>query len=565
MKKRTALLLYFTGFLLLFVQFPLSGSLPGKVDTWFFVAAFNTIGAYLHSLFAGAQVGSAMYPAANTIFWGNYSYGQAIFFLPFKYLGFSDIWSYYFLTVSIFSLNAWGVYLISNRLGLSAIFAFIAGLFFSCCNFSFGNFDNPDALFFGCCFLSVYLFLKYLDEGAWPQILLSAALAALGVYFSSYNFLFTFILLVAGLFLYKGRFSFNVNTVKQMIAASLLALVILIPYLYIYVFSQYMLNAFNPAGQIKDLWYVSLHPSDLLRVIKGNLLYPVSKDMDVNWLYKTRAAFTGLSLVILAIGGVFVAQKQRVFIGIVFLIFLILAIGPYIVIQGNYYPALMFPFYKYGHINNYFRINIRAYFLCVFAMSFLGARALQYISGKFGYGKWIAVIAVIFFGLENIPYSFQKYPSAELMNNAGDIEYKQSGRLQNIMHLPSNISVAHHPDFRAECADSTMSDYEFGIIRDYLYMWLVAKNHQNTINGMTGFLPKQRVSNQILIQDITVPGNLAKLINNNKLSYVLFHKKFTNGCDYTNVTSLLRSSPYLRLVSDNDNVMAFEVLSKHRQ
>lgn len=558
--KGKALGFYVVIFGALFLQFPLAGSLPGKVDTWFFVAAFNAIGSNLHAFFGHTVIGSAMYPAANTIYWGNYSFGQAIFFLPFRYLGFSDIYSYYFLVVAIFSLNAFGVFLINTKLGLRNGFAFIGGIFFACCNFSFGTLDNPDALFFGNCFLSIYFFIKYLESPKWRDVIVAALLAATGVYFSSYNFLFNVLILGICLFLYNPAFVFKPKALLQLILCSVMAIIVLIPYLKIYVLSNHLLSGFNPAHDIHSIVFTSIHFKDLFRVIPGNVLYPISTDMDVNWLYKTRSLFTGISLAILSIAGLAVVKKYRLLVVTTWLIFFLISVGPFLVFNGNYYEAPMYVFYKYVHINNFFRINIRAYFGCVLVMSFLGAAALQYLSTSIKYSWLIIIVLVAFFCLENIPYEFQKYPSKILLEQAGDMIYPNGKELKNVMHLPSSIAVINYPGFKQECAHSEIKDYEFCITRDYIYMWLQAKSRQNIINGFTGFLPHQRVANQFWIQDILVNGNLDRLIDSNGLTNIVFHKKFRNGCDYTDVVSMLKGSPRLNLISETDKIIGFDVI-----
>ncbi len=548
-------LLYLLLFSLLFLQFPLSGSLPGKGDNWFFLAAYRNIANYFSGLLNGTYLGTVIYPEHNVYEFGNYSPGQALFFLPFIYVGFDDLFAYYCFNVILFTLNAFTVYLISGKFGIQSRASFFCGLFFAGSNFAFGNLDNPDALFLSFGFLSVFFLLRFLKNFRNKNLLWSFSSLGVQVYFSSYGFLFSALMLgIIGLF--NLRELVIPSRLKVLFLGGIILLAIISPFLNVYFFAPSILSAYNPAGLISDAGKASLKIVDFFHPLQNNMYYSIMPHNDSNWLYKTKSAFTGFALPLAGLFGLlkFKSLHKKYLIS-AFLLFLFVAFGPFFPLENKEIPSPLYWIYYKFSINQYLRISVRAYFFCVLVLSLGAAKFIEWI--YFSYSKKAAIILPLFILIENTPYSFEKYESKPLMDLAFRIPDFENHSV--ILNLPSSLYSDHYPLFQRECRER--KDYEFEAVREHIYMYEQTLHRANTINGLTGFIPQSRIKNQLLIDRVTNGDmtGLNQLIRNNGLTHVIWQKKLTNGCNYTIALDLLNKSPNLKMVTDNEDITVYKV------
>lgn len=555
------LLLYLGVFLVLFLQFPVNGSLPGKVDTWFFLTAFNDINLFLEAVINGSEhTGNSLYPESNVFSFGNYSFGQALFFLPFKWMGCTDIWAYYLFFSLLFSWNSWSVFKIAEYFGLQRVYAFVAGLLFSCSNYVFGNMDNPDAIFLSIGFFGFYFFLQQLKRQKFGYTLLAYGLIGTEVYFSSYGFLFACIAsFLAGIVHYKILLSY-VQIKRNAIGIALL-LLILTPYLWIYMFGDALVNAYNPAADISALQSIGLKWNDFFHPLKYNLIYPSVELQNYNWLYKSKSVFLGVFFPLCGLYGLFSFKgTNRKLLLTILLLFFLLAIGPFMPFNNNGDPSPLYWIYKKFYLHQYFRINIRAFLMCVLMLSIGASYTLQYIALR---RKSILVSAGIFFLIlvENVPYKFEKYDSKNLMETS--ILEPAFNKEDVVLHLPSTFFSGTFPGFELVC-EGAQDNYEFEIIREYLYMYGRTKHGGSSVNGFSGFIPQSRMHNQELILEIMHPGILEELVDLNNISHIVVHKDFFTGCNQDEIISFLHDTPFLILVHQTDNHLLFKTTSSNK-
>jgi len=272
--------------------------------------------------------------------------------------------------------------------------------------------------------------------------------------------------------------------------------------------------------------------------------------VDYNWIYKTKSAFTGILLPLFGIIALFFIKDRRFFLtGI--LVFFFLAMGPYLGSDALRSP--LYYLYERFHIQGLFRISIRAYFICTLLFT-IGSLALMERWGeKLGRLSLIVLLFTFVVLIENVPYKFQKYNSQQLMIEA--LEGPEISAGSKVLHLPSSYYSGFTPGFDALC--ELRDDYEFEVIREYLYMYRQTYDHTYILNGFAGFLPETRMQNQRWILAMEEEGKLDSLIIENDLDYIVWNRKFNNGCDHTSKTIFLREHARLNLVSDNRSTIIF--------
>ncbi len=544
-------IIYFTWFGLLFLQYPLHDSLPGKLDTWFYLNAFKSISNYILAFFTGDPVGTALYPEAALYLYGNYSFGQAVVFLPFKWLGLSDITAYYLFMVSLFTLNAWSVMKLAGLWIDDTPVAFTAGLIFASSNFMLANTDNPDAIFVAAGVLSIYLLWKWFENGRVRDIILCGVMAGLEVYLSSYAFLFTVILL--GL-----TIGWNINKLRngKQIVIGFLGFImfglVIWPYCSMYIFSDHLSGSFNPANSIKVADAVSLTWRDLISPLPHNLFYHDLARLDDNWLYKSKSAFLGFLIPLLGVAGWMTIRRKLWFI-VAFVLFLLLAIGPYIGPEDAKAPFYFL--YDKFHFHSLFRISIRAYYFCSLLLIIPAVFMANKLARKTQFPHLILSLLVLLILVENVPYKLRTYESAGLIVISESVPDFDNDAV--ILNLPSSIYSDHIEDFKHPC-EASKENYEFEIIREYLYVYQQTLHKANVLNGFPGFIPDSRMQNQLWIQDISKGSNLKKLISSNDLNYIMWHKKLTNNCDHEDWLSFFNENHLLSKVSENE----FNILYK---
>lgn len=526
--------LFIVGFLVFFISFPLSGTLPGSTDGWAYISFFRSYNNSFLSLFTDAQVGQSFYPNNAVYMYGDPCVLGAAFYLPFQWLGANVVWAWALMLTLVYAFNAFAAYLFFRQYSSSTLLGLVAGLLFSCAGFLWGNVDSPNAFYFGTLFLSLYCSLLFFKSGKWKHIVWAVLFGGATLYFSSYIFVFqTLLLAILWLFNYKKVQQINAFVAKISVAV-LLATLLVLPYLYFIANPDGMLNMWNPVREYQVLRALSLDMSDLVRPLKGNLLYPAKLDHFGHhaFFYPQHAAWTGLLLWVLAFIGLWVG-KRKVWLWVtIFVVGFLIAIGPEIRIAGDYWPTPVSILYDTFGLDMAIRNPVRFWFLCLIALVGLAVLALQWLMENNRWGKWLLPLICIVYIVENVPFNMHHYevenyvhPDEVYMNTLAE----KKGAV--VLELPSSI-YTYGIDF-----PHTLNEYQ----REHIYQYWQTIHGQNILNGSNAFIPPPRMKVLNLVNSLTTADSLRTLIKDFQVDLIVFHKDLTLQQDDPTLESYLKA------------------------
>jgi len=345
-------LLFFLGytvfFLLLFGQFPIKDSLPGMIDSWWYIATFHTYENILTSWFTGAPLGTAFHPSEFPFSaYGEPSYLCAIPYLLLATLGLPPLWAYY-ITISLtYAGTAWGVYRLASLYVEDRQALGFTGIAFAASAFAFGGLDDIKIVFFGFAFWAIYWFKRFVEEEETRYLAYTIVCGSLQVYGSSYGFLFqSFVLAYIGIW-YLPKILANKHLLRPLLVWLPLHLLFVFPFIYHHLLHTPLEKGNNPIDVIAFADAVSLNLSDLGKSLPNNLLYPSAFWKNPQWIYASHAANTGIVLWLLGIIGFWRANKwMRKELGILFGLSFLIALGPSIRIGEQ---LIWMPMYPYMH------------------------------------------------------------------------------------------------------------------------------------------------------------------------------------------------------------------------
>ena len=278
--------------------------------------------------------------------------------------------------------------------------------------------------------------------------------------------------------------------------------------------------------------------------------------MDINWLSKTRSAGIGILLWVFGIGGLIFFKGKRTLFAILWIVFFLLALGPFIYSGEDIISKAPLHFlYEKFNINQLFRIGIRAFFICIMVFAVTAGFFLDRTFTRRKIPKYFLVLILVLFFIENVPYTFQKYNSVELTKHEVDYSFMEEDAV--LLNLPSVIMVGFYFDYLCNPTE----DYEFPQVREYLYMYYQTRHKRNILNSVCSFYPKSIMENQRLIQKIQEDDNLEQLISLNGIDYIVFHKEFTNGCSFDELLQFLSNYPRLEKTKESEEVVIYKVRS----
>lgn len=537
---------YLVFFLLLFAQFPLSDSLFGKTDSWYHLAISNEYGNFIWAYLSGTEVGNAYYPAECLLMYGEPAPGGALLYLLMQGLVHNPIWAFFLFYSLLFSLNSFGLFLLSKRLRISSLVAVIIGLLFSCSNYTFGHLDHQNTLSWFPAFLALERLLFYLESNKRRHLFQSALWAASTIYFSGYVFLFMgLIMLLICIFNLRRLIGSNLSA---LISAAGLGLLIILPYVLAFVTTSRFETAYNPGAEFNGAFHSSLFLIDLLRSLEGNLIYPLMSDIEFPLLRVIRSANTGLTLAVLCLVGAVVSRDR--FLILLWLMGMIVSLGPEAEIFGRVVPLPMNPLYSYLGFESLLRTPVRAYFICLIAMLLLAGRALDLLQKRKESFKWLIPLFCFAFFIENIPMPFAKYDSGRYVElQQESLSYLKSKESTGIMvYLPSSLFTDEQE------LEGRMN--EFG--REQLYAYWQTQHGMNSLNGSAGFFPEGRVRSGELLTNLS-SSNIGKLIDEFAVSSFVFHPNLIYRDTEQLQLAMLRDHPRLRLAFEGTEVLIFEL------
>ncbi len=538
---------YSVYFLLLFCQFPLRGSLPGNVDTWYYLAIFNDFG---NLLFGESIYGTSLYPVKQAFLLGEPSFIPGIIFVFFKLLFSSDLLAYYLFISVTYSLNSISVYSLCRSIGIDRMAAFAGGFFYGNAAFMLGNIENQNAVFGSAGIFAVALWIKGVRRNNSFLIAISSLLMALQVYCSSYLFLFS--MLVWGIFVMAD---FSNSRQKfyhiQRVAAYVLGVLgMILPFLWIYVIKTPISEAINPIQLYHFSPTLCLTFSDLVRPLHNNLIYPALSDLEIDWLYKVHSAFPGLLFLVLSAIALMSSRKYRIRLLMVCMSGFILASGPEWKIGNYVFTAPMFPIYKYADFSNFLRFPVRAFQISLLALSVLAASGLAILLRKnSGKALLILIVSLAVFFAENVPVPFPVFQSSTFVPPPQSyIDFIKHKKNSVVLCLPSRIYDSPRY-FRSPIGETA---------REHIYMYWKTFGNHNVINGSNGYMPKSRIQNQYFIEHLSDPLVYDSMQRYNHIDFIIVaHKMYLYGEPLIRLDHLLKSGR-LKCVQADENLSIFE-------
>lgn len=546
--KVFGLFLLFFG--LLFVQFPLAGSLPGYVDTWLYVALFNDYGNIIESWFTGESLGHCLYPSAAPYAYLEPSFASAAFFLFFKLLRFDDLWAYYGFLVSIFALNATAAFVLARQYIGDIVPALFTALAFAACSFAFGNIENQNTLAYFPALVCIYHFRQYLMHRMGANLIAAMVIGGLQIYFGTYTFIFqSLVLFIIGLVHYREMFFANA-WVKVLMALPIYILLVL-PYMLVYLFNPELDEFFNPSrGDNSALEAFSLNLNDLYRVLPNNLLYPIQHDLPQIFVYNLRAASLGVVFYAFAIIGFWARPSFRLEVGLLAIMSFIIALGPAITINNQQITMPMGYLYQVSDLGAFIRHPARMFFITITMMALFSGYGIKVIAG---YTRLPVVLLLVgastLFVLENVPFPFEKYESKQYIvevNPYAAIGTNDS--LAVVLSLPSTLN------FDNDDLGKPFNQFS----REYIYMYWQSKHKQHSLNGAVAFFSPKRLLNASFTEMLPNTEVLERLIRDNNISYIVYHPylELPNEEPYLD---FLKESALLQLIDDSSTNKVFKV------
>ncbi|MDH5581797.1 MAG: hypothetical protein OEY33_07805 [Bdellovibrionales bacterium] len=564
-------LISFICFSALFLPLIIDQRLPDNNSTWFGISQFNMYYAKLFGTQGG--LGSYLFPSPS-ILWSDSFLMHFPLYALYKIMGINEFYSYWLYLISIFTINSSSLYLLSTQYLKSKTSQILCVVTFCCSNFTFGNIGDPPALFYAFIFLTLYHLNKYKEINSKSSLFLAAFFAGAQVFSMAYvNFFLNLILII--------YFLFNLKIFKNILLPFYSFLIVVnfaffIPY-FKNIQNQNFQKVYNNKASATLHSFNSI--DEFFKKIPGNLynkkgdlesnrsflkmiqsiedekmktyIYPfLSKEaekltnmadlkgaFDKKTLYHQlrKSGFIGFLVILLFFLGLKKANREFIVFSIMGIL---LSLGPLFYIKGSFYKTPLFYFYEFIPYFDFFRVPSRAYFIFLFAVSFIAAKGLELIEKKWSL-KTTSYLFIGFVLMENIPGPILNYkyfdPPNELIN------YLNNTKNKNVLFLPSKLGLYYTED------DKDIFPYS----REYLYMNWKSYIPHSILNGNGAYLPKTRLQLQKSINS----SDLEKLRYAHKVDIIVYYKKLK---DQKNMTPYLSSSKILKKTLETDEFEIYE-------
>jgi len=536
---------FITFFLILFIQFPITESLPGNSTSWLALAISNSYSHFFSQLISGEELTSFFYPLKNIFSYGQGAPIPAILFLIFKTIGFNDLWSYYFFLTLIFSLSAWAISLLAYEYTKSKVPSVFAGFAFTIGNFIFANIDDPHEIFFFFPVLSLLFLKKFKEQGVKKHFYLAMLLGGIQIYCSFYIFVFQTIYIL-GDFLILGR-RWKTRDFKTLLGGTLIYHFLIFPVIAFHLYALLKLKIINPFDSMAVIKSCSLMLKDFFAPMEGNILYGGRSqgiEEPLFWSFIRRHAFTGVLFFGLGIIGLANNFKKYSELILLAALGLFIALGPQWVLTENikFTSPLTF-FYEYIPLSLFLRVPLRAFFFTILSLTIGAAFTLKRFERKLS--RPIIAILFIFHFLENCPVPLKAFNATYIEPPSAYLSYFAEKKGRVIIDLPTNLGVAFQNSHRDL----------FPYNREMIYMNWQTKHKQNILGGAHGYWPKSRVELQKLIDELPAKESFLRLKSLGVTDFI-FHKKMVLE-EESHLLKILKESANLSLVHEDELIAIF--------
>lgn len=549
-----AFLVYTFIFHLYFLQLPISGSLPGKVDGVFHLFVVEYLYQSILSWFTEVKIGTVMYPETSFLKFGNFSPGFVLFYIPYRYITENYLWSFWGVISLVFSLNSLSFYSLLRHYKIDIKIALICSLFISFNNFIISNIDNLDGICWFLGIFSIVFSLKYFKYFKNSYLYYSILLLGFQIYFSTYLFLITSI--IWG-FIWLESFcnSYSKNHFKILLLSIGTVGIIISPLVYLYIYQGGLTESINPSTANAISQSASLELKDFFTYHPNTIYSQFFYKTYNNWVSKIHSAGIGFLIPLVGIIGLIKFKIFR-YQWVILIIFLIISFGSDIEINNTTYALpgnLILNKLKLGEL---FRINIRAYYVFIFFCLIGLALILQYFQLK---SKYLLIISSIIM-IENYPFSLTNYETEKRIDLLDELnqefKFKQT---DIILHYPS--SLFYYNRYTTKSFYKTIPDIDEQTTNEYFFMFHQIISNTNIINGVTGFIPVSRYKNQQLIEELNNEISFKRLVNNNSINIIVIHKYLLNNYGLKN-EDILFLNKYCSEIFKNENFIVYIPLKK---
>ncbi len=585
-------LLFLLFFLILFLQFPLEGKMPGNTDSWFIIAFSKIYINKIEAFFTGVDIGRAMYPVDDILAYGERTPGGSLLFGLFSLFGLRDYIAFYGFISVLVTLNAFGAYLLATLFVRSIEAAVFAGFAFACTNLMFAHIDDTIWVFFFLLTLSSFLLIRSFQENRRSLLVFAAIVGGLQAYFSFYVYIFqTILVIIIYLFylIHLPKYVIRKRFPKDLLLI-LLYVLIALPMIFLYLWSQTQL-VYTPTW---DYMYaaslLSIGPKDFTAVLPNNLFYEGNKIVEplnpVYWAALRHRAFIGWLIPFLALMSLIRMRRNQVLFLIIGFVALILALGPGTLVPGTGIVATpLYPIYRLFPIVGFIRVPIRAYFIVVLMMALLAAVMLdRIINLSFFSNQRRAFLffsaAVILHILENTPFPLGGFSAVKYEISREYVEFSEEMNGALFLDLPTRMSKEYHnwddlifdnpneyiyqqpglPELEVVYGseDFWYSEYDlFEYNREIIYMIWQTEHKQNIVGGLNAYYPIPRLIFQRWIMDLP-EKEAVDWLQEQGVDYLIFHKTLVLPGEEEQLLDL-ESSLWISKIFDGEDIAVFQL------
>ncbi|NKQ37601.1 MAG: hypothetical protein HF973_18555 [Chloroflexi bacterium] len=286
------------------------------------------------------------YPNGVSLLTHNIAWLNIAFWLPLQAL-IGEIAAYNVIFILIYALNGFAMYLFAAELMVQRPAAFIAGLIFAFWPYTLSHYDHPNLILT----FAVPLALLYLYRTARQPTLRHTLLAALFLALIGFSRLQHLALagLIIALFvvwlLIPIPAAHSRRSIKMLALAGGLSLLIMLPIITPLVYNQ--LTRSNPEdvaiiepddGRTDLAAYLVPSPDN---TFWGDRIKPIYTPYAASWNY---TPFIGYMTLILALLGLIFRWRQTWFWLLLAVIYILLALGPELAVNGQIYPDVPLPY-----------------------------------------------------------------------------------------------------------------------------------------------------------------------------------------------------------------------------
>ncbi len=542
-------LLYLVFFAIYFIGFPLSNSFIGSSDAILHTAMFYEIFYDLVEFMGLGQYGNAMFPETGIAPYMEFYYGETfLFWLP-RIFGASDLWSNYFMLITIFSLNAFSVFLLTKEYVRNCNAALFAGFVFAASGYMLSNQELLNGLAFFCVPFAWYFLLRAFDTRKPAGLYWSVFFLGLSTFFSAYFFLIGVVLIgILMLIHLREMLSFSP---KHLAGAFFLACLISAPMIFKVLFGG-IGESYNPISDIPDaVDRFSLSLYSLITSLPNNLIYRSEYrhfgDQALKMDFSANPGFIGFAFFLT---GCFVARKWKWFIIAIVVVTLLFSFGNHVTIGGRSIRMPLYYLYQWDALQTFFRIPGRFYSVTIFGIAVLAGAGYAKIESYIPKPRLFAAFVILLFLIENIELTPGIYNHQSVIDVPECYEsLKGNDKIDVIAELPSSLFTPNYGYI------NDLSEFS----REYMYLYWQSKHHEHILNGSASYFPYSRMENNTRLIHLTSEDVLMDLIQSNNLEWIVFHKDLVLNENEKKIMDFLYTSSLLNIEFDDDRTVLFEV------